>query len=193
MKNVVVSVCVLCCVLMGKDCLAGHGDEVLNSYFTEHAQAYAADEISGKKPPVDTEQTGEKAAEEFRFSLDSMRGSVGRDLEEKGMAVVYIEFPTGKSEVSKQYIPVLEEVCAILKKHGEWKLRIEGHTDKVGSAERNRRLSLQRAEAVGSELVKLGISHERLSYMGYGPDRPLADGDTAASYARNRRVELHRW
>lgn len=67
---------------------------------------------------------------------------------------------------------------------------IEGHTDSVGSAESNQRLSKERAEAVRSYLIGQGVSAEQLTAVGKGELEPIADNDTAEGRAINRRVEL---
>lgn len=67
---------------------------------------------------------------------------------------------------------------------------IEGHTDSVGTRDRNLLLSQRRAEALADLLVKAGVARERLEVRGYGPDRPLPN--MPASAGENRRVEAVR-
>jgi outer membrane protein OmpA-like peptidoglycan-associated protein/uncharacterized membrane protein YeaQ/YmgE (transglycosylase-associated protein family) len=69
-------------------------------------------------------------------------------------------------------------------------LRIEGHTDNAGDAEVNRRLSLDRANAVKELLVKVGVPADRISTEGLGADKPIAANDTEENRAKNRRIEL---
>ena len=68
---------------------------------------------------------------------------------------------------------------------------VEGHTDSVGSAADNRRLSAGRASAVVKWLVVHGIAAERLSSAGVGSDNPIDANDTATGRRNNRRVEFH--
>ena len=63
---------------------------------------------------------------------------------------------------------------------------------KRAAAETNRDLSQRRALSVRDELIKLGISPNRLSAVGYGEDYPIADNRTPGGRAANRRVEIHR-
>jgi hypothetical protein len=69
---------------------------------------------------------------------------------------------------------------------------IEGHTDSTGSAEHNRVVSQQRADAVKAYLVTAGIDAERLQTMGFGASQPVADNSTELGRSQNRRVELVR-
>jgi OOP family OmpA-OmpF porin len=71
------------------------------------------------------------------------------------------------------------------------KLRIEGHTDNVGSAESNETLSGQRALAIKAALVAKGINKDRLLAVGFGQSKPIADNTTEDGKAKNRRTEFH--
>ena len=100
-------------------------------------------------------------------------------------------FATGKSAVLKKSFHLLDQVTSVLREHPDIaNIRIEGHTDNVGSAERNRSLSQARAESVRAYLVGHGIDAARLKAVGYGPDRPADDNRTASGRENNRRVEF---
>lgn len=70
------------------------------------------------------------------------------------------------------------------------RLRIEGHTDNVGRDAFNTTLSLRRAEAVRTALIRRGVDADRLVAEGFGAARPVADNETDAGRARNRRIEI---
>jgi OOP family OmpA-OmpF porin len=70
------------------------------------------------------------------------------------------------------------------------KLRIEGHTDNVGSAPSNEQLSGERALAIKKFLVDKGIVKTRLLAVGFGQSRPIADNSTEEGRAKNRRTEF---
>jgi len=102
-----------------------------------------------------------------------------------------VNFDTGKATLKRESFPVLDEVAALLRSHREVKrLRIEGHTDSVGSDRLNLDLSRRRAAAVVQYLIGKGIERTRLESAGYGEERPIADNATALGRAKNRRVEF---
>jgi outer membrane protein OmpA-like peptidoglycan-associated protein len=65
-----------------------------------------------------------------------------------------------------------------------------GHTDRVGSDQQNDALSLQRAERVRQELVRLGIDADRIVTVARGEREPLVPTDDEVAQPRNRRVEI---
>ncbi|WP_429885595.1 OmpA family protein [Geoalkalibacter halelectricus] len=86
----------------------------------------------------------------------------------------------------------VSEIIADLRREGRWfLLRIDGHTDNVGSAQYNERLSLRRAIAMGSYIAgHEGLDPARIFVKGFGQDQPLADNETAEGRSLNRRVEI---
>jgi outer membrane protein OmpA-like peptidoglycan-associated protein len=68
---------------------------------------------------------------------------------------------------------------------------VEGHTDSVGKAETNRKLSQDRANAVRAYLVKGGVAEARLVAVGFGAEKPIGDNKTAKGRDDNRRVEFN--
>ena len=69
-------------------------------------------------------------------------------------------------------------------------MRIGGYTDNTGSADANVKLSNDRANNVMAELVRMGISQDRLEAKGYGADHPVADNSTEEGRAQNRRISM---
>ena len=102
-----------------------------------------------------------------------------------------ILFETGKSTVRPESAPTLKAIAAALTQHSDLRIRIEGHTDNVGSSESNKRLSDARAAAVKGSLTKdHGIDPARLETAGMGDTKPVADNATAEGRSSNRRVEV---
>jgi OOP family OmpA-OmpF porin len=69
---------------------------------------------------------------------------------------------------------------------------IAGHTDSIGGAEYNLRLSERRAASVKQALISNGVAANRLQSVGHGMSKPKADNSTLAGRAINRRVEFRR-
>jgi outer membrane protein OmpA-like peptidoglycan-associated protein len=72
----------------------------------------------------------------------------------------------------------------------ETNFAIYGHTDNVGSAQANQKVSNQRAESVQSYLLTKGIAKDRMTAEGLSFNFPVAENDTEAGRAQNRRVEI---
>ncbi len=109
---------------------------------------------------------------------------------EKGRVTLNVEFDTDKSIVKKQYDEEIGRLASVMKKYRDLKIVIEGHTDNVGTAKYNQKLSERRAEAVKKYLVeKFGIEPSRLSAKGYGLTKPVASNATKEGRQKNRRVE----
>jgi outer membrane protein OmpA-like peptidoglycan-associated protein len=102
-----------------------------------------------------------------------------------------IYFDTAKATLKPQSDRVLDAIATLLKDHTELaRVRVEGHTDNVGSAPYNRDLSQRRAASVVNALIQRGIAPGRLIPQGFGFDKPIADNKTALGRAKNRRVEF---
>jgi outer membrane protein OmpA-like peptidoglycan-associated protein len=84
----------------------------------------------------------------------------------------------------------LDELASILKRYEQANLLIEGHTDSQGDEALNLTLSQKRTESVKTYLMGRGIMESRLTAVGYGETKPIADNKTTAGRAKNRRVEL---
>jgi outer membrane protein OmpA-like peptidoglycan-associated protein len=99
-------------------------------------------------------------------------------------------FDTGSANLKPGAREKLAKVAGILLSHPGLKLQIEGHTDSVGSAEYNQRLSENRADSVRTYLVGQGIASNSVGTTGFGETMPVASNDTPAGRQQNRRVEL---
>jgi len=101
-----------------------------------------------------------------------------------------VQFDTAKADVKPKYEGDLRRVADYLKKYPETTVTIEGHTDNVGGKAYNQRLSERRAESVKRYLVeKLGADASKISTVGYGFSRPIADNKTPEGRQQNRRVD----
>ncbi|MDB5215531.1 MAG: outer membrane protein OmpA, partial [Myxococcaceae bacterium] len=102
------------------------------------------------------------------------------------------KFDFNKSNIKPESDSLLTEVAKVMTDHPEIKhVRVEGHTDNVGSAPYNLKLSQQRADSVIKWLSSHGIAADRLTAKGMGKETPLVPNDTELNRALNRRVEFH--
>jgi outer membrane protein OmpA-like peptidoglycan-associated protein len=111
-------------------------------------------------------------------------------LNTQGRIALYINFDTGKSTIKPESQPIIEQIVQMLTDNPDLMINIEGHTDNVGSPKLNMTLSQERAKSVMTEIIDQGIDATRLSAVGYGQDKPVADNTTEEGRAKNRRVEL---
>lgn len=98
-------------------------------------------------------------------------------------------FKSGKYDLNEASFFELDKVVELLKEN-DVKIEISGHTDDVGKSDYNKKLSLNRAEAVYNYLITKGVSPIRLTYIGYGESKPLVDNATPENRALNRRIEI---
>ncbi|HET6576820.1 MAG TPA: OmpA family protein [Gemmatimonadales bacterium] len=103
-----------------------------------------------------------------------------------------VNFETGKAELTPESQTILNGVAESLVANDSIKVQVGGHTDNTGSAAVNKRLSAARANSVREYLVSKGVAADRLTAVGFGPNKPVASNRTAAGRAQNRRVELTR-
>jgi len=100
-----------------------------------------------------------------------------------------IRFQTGSASIDAGNDALLVQLVEIA--HGcRGRLTVEGHTDNRGDADKNRSLSLARAEAVRDALVARGIEADRITAAGFGESRPIASNGTSDGRAKNRRIAV---
>lgn len=112
------------------------------------------------------------------------------ELNKSGFISLYINFDTGKSDLKADGRATVAEIVKMLRSAPAMRVAIEGHTDNVGQPAANKRLSDARARSVMAAVVEGGIDAKRLSAVGFGQERPVADNRTEEGRAKNRRVEL---
>lgn len=111
-------------------------------------------------------------------------------LNSDGFVLNNLHFVFDKDILVEKSKLILVDVTKVLKKHPNIKIRIEGHTDNIGSDDYNQYLSIMRANAVKKYLIEHGISKYRLTTKGFGESSPIADNSTEKGRAQNRRIEF---
>jgi len=102
----------------------------------------------------------------------------------------HLKFEFDKAELKPEDRELLSRIAGIILTSHDYTLSVNGHTDDVGTAEYNQKLSERRAQAVRDYLVKAGLAADIISVTGHGKSLPLVPGASDAARAKNRRVEL---
>ncbi|HVR63911.1 MAG TPA: OmpA family protein [Polyangia bacterium] len=101
-----------------------------------------------------------------------------------------INFKRNSADIRPSSFAILKKAVQVLKDYPTVMIEISGHTSDEGKRDFNMKLSKERAEAVKAYLVSAGATENRISTVGYGPDKPIADNKTRAGKEKNRRIEF---
>ena len=102
-----------------------------------------------------------------------------------------INFETNGSAIKgSTSFEIIDQVASVLKSNPSLKVVVEGHTDDVGAADYNLRLSDDRANSVRDALIDRGVEKNRLDAVGFGEAKPIASNKSSKGRAENRRVEF---
>ncbi|MCX7881760.1 MAG: OmpA family protein [Brevinematales bacterium] len=116
--------------------------------------------------------------------------SLREDIDGVIVSLGNILFEFDKATIRKEFEKGLDQLAEVLKKYPKLDIVVSGHTDSVGNATYNQKLSELRAKAIADYLLQRGVSQDRISYIGYGDTKPVATNATAEGRAKNRRVEI---
>lgn len=105
-------------------------------------------------------------------------------------AMKVVQFETASATLKQESYAILDQIVDILNRYRDYSLRINGHTDSIGSSAPNQVLSEKRAKACYDYLASKGISASRMSFKGFGESQPIADNRYKAGRDQNRRVEF---
>lgn len=129
------------------------------------------------------ERTEEPLETDFSGMFDELKRN-GR------VALEGLYFPFGSPVLLAGSRPAVAALAEYLQMNRGSRIELRGYTDAKGPLERNVKISLSRAEAVKKALVSRGVEKSRIEVKGLGPENPVADNDTVAGRAKNRRIEL---
>lgn len=160
----------------------------------------AANSAQGKEletaaAELDAERQGRRAAEgRLAGAMKDLAAIAAVREEPRGVVITLsgsVLFVSGKYALLSTAMTRLDQVAVALRAQGaEKRMIVEGHTDSQGSDAVNQPLSLSRAAAVRDYLVARGVASEKITAVGLGSSRPIADNATAENRANNRRVEI---
>ena len=153
------------------------------------------DECPGTPPGIQVDAVGcagdsdgDGVTDDIDVCLGTPKGAI---VDQRGCWVVKgVKFDYKKWDVKPQFNTNLDNIISVLKNTPGLKIRVEGHTDNIGSEKYNLNLSKKRAESIKAYLVEKGIEESRITSMGHGFSKPRAGNDTKEGRALNRRAEL---
>lgn len=156
---------------------------IIMSRTSEADTARQRAEVSRKE----ADEAGERARQ-----LQAQVAELQAKQTERGLVLTLgdVLFDTGKAKLKGGAMRTIDQLTGFLNQYPERTLLIEGHTDSVGSADYNQRLSEERANSVRMALLNRGVASTRIMVHGLGEDYPVANNDTAAGRQQNRRVEV---
>jgi outer membrane protein OmpA-like peptidoglycan-associated protein len=133
-------------------------------------------------------QAARDRATKLQAQMDEMKARQTN----RGMVLTLgdVLFDSGRASLKAGAFATLDRLAQFMRENPQRKLKIEGHTDSVGSDSFNNELSLRRAEAVRIALVQRGVDGGRIETEGLGKSQPVASNDTVEGRQRNRRVEI---
>jgi len=135
-------------------------------------------------------------SENFIVPKDAGYKEIEKDIYLKSIAVgstivlnnIFFDF--AKAILRPESKAELNRLTSLLNEYSLLKIEISGHTDNIGSAQYNQKLSEDRAKSVVDYLIENGIRTDRLKYKGYGFDKPISSNDTEEGRQQNRRTEF---
>jgi outer membrane protein OmpA-like peptidoglycan-associated protein len=157
--------------------------------------------MEATEPPPATEESAAPAAETNGLSpeqtaLRSDLATVGVEVSETAEGRIKLIIPSdmsfglGSATIKRSSAKMLNDLAVVLNKHPNSAIEIIGHTDASGTDAVNLPLSAKRAESTRDYLIGQKVAADRFTTQGWGADQPVAENNTAAGRAANRRVEV---
>ena len=100
-----------------------------------------------------------------------------------------VKFDTNSAVVKEEYMSDIRDLATFMNQYENTEVTVEGHTDSSGSDAYNKTLSQRRANSVRDVLIqRMNIEADRVTAVGFGEERPVADNNTVEGRDQNRRV-----
>ena len=128
-----------------------------------------------------TDEVDECPATPYGFKVNKAGCGIKKTLE--------VHFESDSARLTSFSMQKIKEFADYMKKMPEISVTIEGYTDSSGDPKKNMQLSQKRANSVKKALISYGVSPDRLTAVGKGSLNPIADNETKAGRAKNRRIE----
>ncbi|QNH60881.1 OmpA family protein [Hymenobacter sediminicola] len=168
--------------------VSGHYDAKSGNYIYETGALTTLQLPNGHKlASVGTSSTESflyKFVSDPKAKVDTVNLSAG------WMSFDRVYFEVGKATLTKESMPQLQNIAALMKAYPNIRLKIGGYTDSTGTYKMNRQLSEARARTAWTALVDMGVSPSRLDARGYGSNYPVASNQTEVGRAMNRRLSV---
>ena len=133
----------------------------------------------------------------IRNKISGASRGTGTTVNEQGDGSLKVNIPStdafafDRADINPSLARTLDEVANQMNQNPELVADVRGYTDITGSSQHNQVLSQSRAQNVASYLSQRGVSPNRLAATGFGAANPIADNNTEAGRAQNRRVEIY--
>ncbi|ARK12496.1 OmpA family protein [Fibrivirga algicola] len=101
-----------------------------------------------------------------------------------------LTFETNSTRITSESRPNVNDLIEIMNAYPSLQINIQGHTDNTGDAGANKKLSLERANAIRSALTSAGVSANRVTTQGFGAEKPVATNDSEEGRQQNRRIDV---
>ena len=155
-------------------------------------KSYYIENIRGKE---EDPNIGKVSAQELKLRKEEFLAQVQQVIadtsaKEKVVKLGYINFETGSAKLTEDSKYQLDDFAEFMNKNANLKVECDGHTDNVGDAVANLKLSGERAKSVANYLISKGITSNRLSSKGFGSTKPVDPADSDEARAKNRRTEI---
>ncbi|NTV45170.1 MAG: OmpA family protein [Chlorobiales bacterium] len=140
---------------------------------------------------IEQKKAQENTVKSIAQSFSQSEGEVFVSGDNVTIRLYGLTFASGRSEIKTEYFSLLKKVLDGIKQFKNCQVVVEGNTDSQGSAKRNQELSEQRAKSVREYIIaNMSFSADKIKAAGYGETKPIANNETAAGRAKNRRIDV---